>query len=142
MKTFMLKKEEVQRDWYVVDATGKTLGRLASEIAKILIGKHKPTYTPHVDNGDFVIVINAEKIHVTGKKLDKKIYYKHTGYMGHLKETTLKEMLQKKPEEVIKLAVRGMLPKNKLRDRRMKRLKVYAAPTHPHSAQNPKPLEL
>ena len=142
MKTFMLKKEEVQREWYVVDATGKTLGRLASEIAKILIGKQKPTYTPHVDNGDFVVVINADKIHVTGKKLDKKVYYKHTGYMGHLKETTLREMLQKKPEEVIRLAVRGMLPKNKLRDRRMKRLKVYAAPEHPHSAQNPKPLEL
>jgi len=142
MKTFMLKKEEAQREWYVVDATGKTLGRLASEIAKILIGKHKPTYTPHVDNGDFVVVINADKIHVTGKKLDKKVYYKHTGYMGHLKETTLREMLQKKPEEVIRLAVRGMLPKNKLRDRRMKRLKVYAAPEHPHAAQNPKPLEL
>ena len=142
MKTFMLKKEEVQREWYVVDATGKTLGRLASEIAKILIGKHKPTYTPHVDNGDFVVVINADKIHVAGKKLDKKVYYKHTGYMGHLKETTLREMLQKKPEEVIRLAVRGMLPKNKLRDRRMKRLKVYATPEHPHSAQNPKPLEL
>ncbi len=142
MKTFMLRKEDVQRDWYVVDATGKTLGRLASEIARILMGKHKPTYTPHVDNGDFIIVVNAEKIHVTGKKLDKKIYYKHTGYMGHLKETTLREMLQKKPEEVIRLAVRGMLPKNKLRDRRMKRLKVYAGPEHPHAAQNPKPLEL
>jgi large subunit ribosomal protein L13 len=142
MKTFMLRKEDVQREWYVVDAAGKTLGRLASEIAKILIGKHKPTYTPHVDNGDFVVVVNAEKIHVTGKKLDKKIYYKHTGYMGHLKETTLREMLKKKPEEVIRLAVRGMLPKNKLRDRRMKRLKVYAGPEHPHAAQNPKPLEL
>ncbi|MEO2068780.1 MAG: 50S ribosomal protein L13 [Desulfurobacteriaceae bacterium] len=142
MKTFMLRKEDVQRDWYVVDATGKTLGRLASEIAKILMGKHKPTYTPHVDNGDFVVVVNAEKIFVTGKKLEKKIYYKHTGYMGHLKETTLKEMLQKKPEEVIRLAVRGMLPKNKLRKRRMKRLKVYAGPNHPHTAQNPKPIEL
>jgi len=142
MKTFMLRKEDVQREWYLVDATGKTLGRLASEIAKILMGKHKPTYTPHVDGGDFVVVINAEKIHATGKKLDKKIYYKHTGYPGGLKETTLKEMLQKKPEEVIRLAVRGMLPKNKLRDRRMKRLKVYAGPEHPHAAQNPKPLEL
>ena len=141
MKTFMLKKEEVQREWYVVDATGKTLGRLASEIAKILIGKQKPTYTPHVDNGDFVVVINADKVYVTGKKLNEKVYYKHTGYTGHLKETTLKEMLQKKPEEVIRLAVKGMLPKNKLRDRRMKRLKVYAASEHPHSAQNPKPLE-
>jgi len=142
MKTFMLRKEDVQRDWYLVDATGKTLGRLASEIAKILMGKHKPTYTPHVDNGDFVVVVNAEKIHVTGKKLEKKIYYWHTGYPGGLKSATLKELLQKKPTEVIRLAVRGMLPKNKLRDRRMKRLKVYAGPEHPHKAQNPKPLEL
>ncbi len=142
MKTFMQRKEDVQREWYLVDATGKTLGRLASEIAKILMGKHKPTYTPHVDGGDFVVVVNAEKIHATGKKLDKKIYYKHTGYPGGLKETTLREMLQKKPEEVIRLAVKGMLPKNKLRDRRMKRLKVYAGPEHPHKAQNPKPLEL
>ena len=142
MKTFMLRKEDVQRDWYLVDATGKTLGRLASEIAKILMGKHKPTYTPHVDNGDFVVVVNAEKIHVTGKKLEKKIYYWHTGYPGGLKSATLKELLRKKPAEVIRLAVRGMLPKNKLRDRRMKRLKVYAGPEHPHKAQNPKPLEL
>jgi large subunit ribosomal protein L13 len=142
MKTFMQKKEEVQRDWYLVDATGKTLGRLASEIAKILIGKHKPTYTPHVDGGDFVVVINAEKIHVTGKKLNQKVYYRHTLYPGGLKETTLRKMLQEKPEEVIRLAVRGMLPKNKLRDRRMKRLKVYAGPEHPHAAQNPKPIEL
>jgi len=141
MKTFMQRKEDVQRDWFIVDATGKTLGRLATEIAKILMGKHKPTYTPHVDGGDFVVVVNAEKVFVTGKKLNNKIYYKHTGYMGHLKETTLKEMLAKKPEEVIRLAVRGMLPKNKLRDRRMKRLKVYAGPEHPHKAQNPKPLE-
>ncbi|MEO2066407.1 MAG: 50S ribosomal protein L13 [Desulfurobacteriaceae bacterium] len=142
MKTFMQRKEDVQRDWYLVDATGKTLGRLASEIAKILMGKHKPTYTPHVDGGDFVVVVNAEKIFVTGKKLDKKIYYKHTLYPGGLKETPLRKMLQEKPEEVIRLAVRGMLPKNKLRDRRMKRLKVYAGPEHPHKAQNPKPIEL
>jgi large subunit ribosomal protein L13 len=142
MRTYMQKKEEVQRDWYLVDATGKTLGRLASEIAKLLMGKHKPTYTPHVDGGDFVVVVNAEKIHVTGKKLDKKIYYKHTLYPGGLKETPLRKMLQEKPEEVIRLAVRGMLPKNKLRDRRMKRLKVYAGPEHPHKAQNPKPIEL
>ncbi|SMP08577.1 LSU ribosomal protein L13P [Desulfurobacterium pacificum] len=142
MKTFMQRKEDVQREWYIVDATGKTLGRLATEIAKVLMGKHKPTYTPHVDGGDFVVVVNAEKVFVTGKKLTDKIYYKHTGYMGHLKETTLKEMLEKKPEEVIRLAVRGMLPKNKLRDRRMKRLKVYAGPEHPHKAQNPKPLEV
>ncbi|RUM88934.1 MAG: 50S ribosomal protein L13 [Thermovibrio sp.] len=142
MKTFMQRKEDVQREWYVVDATGKTLGRLASEIAKILIGKHKPAYTPHVDGGDFVVVINAEKIHATGRKFDKKVYYWHTGYPGGLKKATLRELLQKKPEEVIRLAVRGMLPKNKLRDRRMKRLKVYAGPEHPHKAQNPKPLEL
>jgi large subunit ribosomal protein L13 len=142
MRTFMQKKEEVKRDWYLVDATGKTLGRLATEIAKILIGKHKPTYTPHVDGGDFVVVVNADKIHVTGKKLEQKVYYKHTLYPGGLKETKLKDMLKEKPEEVIKAAVRGMLPKNKLRDRRMKRLKVYAGPNHPHEAQNPKPLEL
>jgi len=142
MRTFMQRKEDVQRDWYLVDATGKTLGRLASEIAKILMGKHKPTYTPHVDGGDFVVVVNAEKIHVTGKKLDRKIYYKHTLYPGGLKETPLRKMLQEKPEEVIRLAVRGMLPKNRLRDRRMKRLKVYAGPEHPHKAQNPKPIEL
>jgi len=138
----MLKKEDVKRDWYIVDAAGKTLGRLATEIAKILMGKHKVTYTPHVDNGDFVIVINADKIHVTGKKLDKKIYYKHTGYFGHLKEETLRQKLQKKPEELIYLAVKGMLPKNKLRKEMLKRLKVYAGPEHPHKAQNPKPLEV
>ncbi len=142
MKTFMLRKEDVKRDWYLVDATGKTLGRLASEIAKILMGKNKPTYTPHVDSGDFVVVVNAEKVFTTGRKLEQKKYYRHTGYFGHLKETTLKEMLEKKPEEVIRLAVRGMLPKNKLRDRRMKRLKVYAGPEHPHSSQKPKPIEL
>jgi len=141
-KTFMLKKEDVKRDWYIVDAAGKTLGRLATEIAKILMGKHKVTYTPHVDNGDFVIVINADKIHVTGKKLDKKIYYKHTGYFGHLKEETLRQKLQKKPEELIYLAVKGMLPKNKLRKEMLKRLKVYAGTEHPHKAQNPKPLEV
>jgi large subunit ribosomal protein L13 len=142
MKTFMLRKEDVKRDWFLVDAEGKTLGRLASEIARILMGKHKPTYTPHVDGGDFVVVVNAEKVRVTGKKLEKKIYYRHTGYMGHLKETKLKDMLKEKPEEVIRLAVRGMLPKNRLRKHRMKRLKVYAGPSHPHTAQKPKPLEL
>ena len=142
MKTFKLRKEDVKRDWFLVDAEGKTLGRLASEIARILMGKHKPTYTPHVDGGDFVVVVNAEKVRVTGKKLKKKIYYRHTGYMGHLKETKLKDMLKEKPEEVIRLAVRGMLPKNRLRKHRMKRLKVYAGPSHPHTAQKPKPLEL
>jgi len=142
MKTYMQKKDEVKREWFLVDATGKTLGRLASQIAKILMGKHKPTYTPHVDGGDFVVVINADKIYVSGKKLDNKIYYKHTLYPGGLKETPLRRMLAEKPEEVIRLAVRGMLPKNKLRDRRMKRLKVYAGAEHPHGAQNPKPIEL
>jgi large subunit ribosomal protein L13 len=141
-KTFMLRKEDVKRDWYIVDAAGKTLGRLATQIAKILMGKHKVTYTPHVDNGDFVVVINADKIHVTGKKLDKKIYYRHTGYFGHLKEETLRQKLERKPEEVLFLAVRGMLPKNKLRKRMLKRLKIYAGNEHPHKAQNPKPLEI
>ncbi len=141
-KTFMLRKEDVKRNWYIVDAAGKTLGRLATQIAKILMGKHKVTYTPHVDNGDFVVVINADKIHVTGKKLDKKMYYRHTGYFGHLKEETLRQKLERKPEEVLFLAVRGMLPKNKLRKRMLKRLKIYAGNEHPHKAQNLKPLEI
>ncbi len=142
MKTFMLRKEDVQRQWFLVDASGKTLGRLASEIAKILMGKHKPTYTPHTDCGDFVVVINAKDINVTGKKLDKKMYYKHTLYPGGLKQKRLKDLLNENPEEAIRLAVRGMLPKNRLRDRRMKRLKVYAGSAHPHEAQNPKPLDI
>ncbi len=142
MKTFSAKPHEVQREWYVVDATGKTLGRLASEIAKILRGKHKPIYTPHVDCGDFVIVVNADKIRVTGRKLDQKIYYRHSGYPGGLKSITLRDQLARHPERVIELAVRGMLPRNRLGRRMIKKLKVYASPDHPHQAQQPKPLDL
>ncbi|NOZ72946.1 MAG: 50S ribosomal protein L13 [Chloroflexi bacterium] len=141
-KTFSAKPHEIERQWYVVDAQGKTLGRLATEIAKILRGKHKPIFTPHVDCGDYVIVINADKIHVTGKRLDQKIYYRHSGYIGGLKEVTLRRMLETHPERVIQLAVKGMLPKNRLGRKMYKKLKVYAAPTHPHQAQQPQPLEL
>jgi len=141
-KTYMAKPGEVTREWYVVDASGKTLGRLATEIARILRGKHKPQYTPHVDVGDFVIVINAEKIAVTGRKLDQKRYYRHSGYPGGLHSITLRRMLEKHPERVIRLAVKGMLPKNRLGRRMLKKLKVYAGPEHPHQAQQPKPLDL
>lgn len=141
-KTFSAKPHEIERQWYVVDAQGKTLGRLATEIAKILRGKHKPIFTPHVDCGDYVIVINADKIHVTGKRLDQKIYYRHSGYIGGLKEVTLRRMLETHPERVIQLAVKGMLPKNRLGRKMYKKLKVYAAPSHPHQAQQPQPLEL
>ncbi len=142
MKTYSAKPNEIEREWYVVDATGKTLGRLASEIAKILRGKHKPIYTPHVDCGDFVIVVNADKVRVTGRKLDQKIYYRHSGYPGGLKSISLRDQLARHPERVIQLAVRGMLPKNRLGRRMIKKLKVYASPEHPHQAQQPKPLEL
>jgi len=142
VKTYSAKPNEIEREWYVVDATGKTLGRLASEIAKILRGKHKPIYTPHVDCGDFVIVVNADKIRVTGRKLDQKIYYRHSGYPGGLKSIPLRDQLARHPERVIQLAVRGMLPKNRLGRRMIKKLKVYASPEHPHQAQQPKPLEL
>jgi large subunit ribosomal protein L13 len=142
MKTFRIKPEEVERKWWVVDAEGKVLGRLASEIAKILRGKHKPYYQPDVDCGDFVIVVNAEKVRVTGKKLDQKIYYRHSGYPGGLKARTLKWMLENKPEEVIRLAVKRMLPKNRLGHRMLKKLKVYRGPQHPHQAQKPEPLEV
>ncbi|RME11745.1 MAG: 50S ribosomal protein L13 [Ardenticatenia bacterium] len=142
MKTISIKPEEVQREWWVVDAEGKTLGRLATQIATILRGKHKPYYTPHVDCGDYVIVINAEKVAVTGNKLDQKIYYRHSGYPGGLKQRTLREQLQRHPELVIEKAVKGMLPKNRLGRKMFKKLKVYAGPEHPHQAQQPKPLEL
>ena len=142
MKTYTVKAAEIKQEWFVVDAAGKTLGRLASEIAQILRGKHKPTYSPHLDCGDFVIVVNADKIHVTGQKLDKKIYYRHSGYPGGLKEVSLRRQLEKHPDRVITAAVKGMLPKNRLGRRMIKKLKVYAAPTHPHEAQQPKPLEL
>ena len=140
MKSFIAKPAEVERKWYVVDAEGKTLGRLASEVASILRGKKKPTYTPHVDCGDYVIVVNAEKIAVTGKKLDQKIYYRHSEYVGGMKETTLKEMLAKHPERVIEHAVKGMLPKGPLGREMYKKLFVYAGPDHKHAAQKPEAL--
>ncbi|HID31664.1 MAG TPA: 50S ribosomal protein L13 [Desulfobacterales bacterium] len=142
MKTYSVKKGEITREWFVVDAEGKTLGRLASEIAKILKGKHKPIYTPHLDVGDYVIVINADKVRVTGKKLQQKIYYRHSGYPGGLKSMPLAEMLRRHPTRVLELAVRGMLPKNRLGRAMIKKLKVYASPTHPHQAQRRKKLEL
>lgn len=140
MKTFSAKKEEVERKWYVVDAQGKVLGRLASEVAKVLRGKHKPIFTPHVDTGDHVIIINAGKVKLTGRKLDEKLYYRYSGYPGGLKSITSKKLLQSKPERVIELAVKGMLPKNKLGRSTIKKLKVYAGPDHPHAAQRPEPL--
>lgn len=142
MKTFSAKPAEVQREWWVVDAEGQTLGRLATQIVAILRGKHKPIYTPHVDTGDFVIVINAEKIGVTGDKLDQKTYYQYSGYPGGLKERTLRTQLQRAPERVIEAAVRGMLPKTTLGRAMFRKLKVYAGPTHPHAAQQPKPLSI
>ncbi|MCP4164613.1 MAG: 50S ribosomal protein L13 [Chloroflexi bacterium] len=141
-KTFSAKANEIERDWFVVDAEGKTLGRLATEVAKVLRGKHKPIFTPHVDCGDYVVIINAEKIHVTGKRLDQKIYYRHSGYIGGLTETSLRTMLERHPERVLELAVKGMLPKNRLGRKMYKKLKVYASPTHPHAAQQPQPLDL
>jgi large subunit ribosomal protein L13 len=140
MKTFSAKAHEVNRDWYVVDAEGKTLGRLASEVARRLRGKHKPVYTPHVDTGDYIIVVNADKVHVTGKKASDKIYYHHTGYIGNLKSATFDQMQAKVPGRVIELAVKGMLPKNPLGRAMYRKLKVYAGPDHNHSAQQPKPL--
>ena len=140
MKTFMASPATIDRKWYVVDATGMTLGRLASEVAKVLRGKNKPIFTPHIDTGDYVIVINAEKIAVTGKKLDQKIYYHHSDYVGGMKETTLREKLAKKPESVIELAVKGMLPKGPLGRQMLKKLHVYAGPEHKHEAQKPEVL--
>lgn len=140
MKTYMANPDKIERKWYVVDAEGATLGRLASEIAKVLRGKNKPEYTPHIDTGDYVIVVNAEKIKVTGKKLDQKVYYRHSGYVGGIKETTLKEMLNKHPERVIEFAVKGMLPKGPLGRSMIKKLHVYAGPEHAQQAQ--KPVEL
>ena len=140
MKTFMASPATIDRKWYVVDATGMTLGRLASEIAKVLRGKNKAIFTPHIDTGDYVIVINAEKIAVTGKKLDQKIYYHHSDYVGGMKETTLREKLAKKPESEIELAVKGMLPKGPLGRQMLKKLHVYAGPEHNHEAQKPEVL--
>ena len=137
MKSYIAKPAEVERKWYVIDAEDKTLGKIASEVASILRGKKKPIYTPHVDTGDYVIVINAEKVRVTGKKEEQKIYKNHSGYPGGLKETTLRELRAKKPEEIIRHAVKGMMPKGKLGRQMFKKLKVYAGPEHPHTAQNP-----
>lgn len=142
MRTFTAKQEEIERQWFVVDATDQTLGRLASKIAPILKGKHKPIYTPHLDCGDFVVVINADKVRVTGRKLDQKMYHRHSGYPGGLTSITLRSQLARFPERVIQSAVKGMLPKNRLGRRMMKKLKVYASDSHPHQAQQPKPLEL
>ena len=141
MKTYSAKPGEITREWYLVDAEGKTLGRLATQIADTLRGKRKPQYTPHVDTGDFVIVVNAEKIHVTGNKLDQKRYYRHSGYPGGLRSRTLREQLDRRPTEVLRVAVKGMLPKNRLARQQITKLKIYAGPEHPHEAQNPKPLE-
>jgi large subunit ribosomal protein L13 len=141
MKTYSAKPGEVTREWYLVDAEGKTLGRLATQIADTLRGKRKPQYTPHVDTGDFVIVVNAEKIAVTGNKLDQKRYYRHSGYPGGLRSRTLREQLDRRPTEVLRVAVKGMLPKNRLARQQITKLKIYAGPEHPHEAQNPKPLE-
>ena len=140
MNSFMANPAKVERKWYVVDATGYTLGRLASEVAKVLRGKNKPIFTPHVDTGDYVIVVNADKIKVTGKKLDQKIYYHHSDYVGGMKETTLREMLAKKPEKVVELAVKGMLPKGSLGREMFTKLHVYAGAEHPHAAQQPEAL--
>ena len=142
METFSAKADEIERRWFVVDATDIPLGRLASNVAAVIRGKEKPTYTPHVDTGDFVIVVNAEKIHVTGKKLDEKMVRWHTGYPGGLKERTLREQLERRPTEVVRKAVKGMLPKNRLASAQIRKLKVYAGPEHPHTAQSPKTLEL
>jgi large subunit ribosomal protein L13 len=141
MKTYVATAANRQRDWYVVDAEGKTLGRLATQLANALRGKGKPEYTPHVDTGDFVIVINAEKIHVTGDKLASKRYWRHSGYPGGIKSRTLGEQLERRPEEVIRKAVKGMLPRNRLARQQLRKLKVYAGPDHPHQAQQPDSLE-
>ena len=142
MKSYMASPSDVERKWYVVDAEGKTLGRLASEIANVLRGKNKPIYTPHIDTGDYVIVVNAEKVVTTGKKLNQKIYYHHSDYVGGMKETTLKDMLQKKPEYVMTHAVKGMLPKGPLGRQMLKKLHVYAGPEHNHAAQKPETLDI
>jgi large subunit ribosomal protein L13 len=142
MKTYVATPADRQRDWYVVDAEGQTLGRLATRIADVLRGKRKPEYTPHVDTGDFVVVVNAEKIRVTGKKMEQKRYWRHSGYPGGIKSRTLAEMLDRRPEEVIRKAVKGMLPRNRLARKQLTKLKVYAGPDHPHTAQQPKQMEI
>ena len=142
MKTFSAKPAEVKRDWYVVDATDRTLGRLASEIARRLRGKHKPEYTPHVDTGDYIVVVNAEKVRLSGNKSEQKVYYHHTGHIGHMKSASFHQMIDRHPERVLQLAVKGMMPKNALGRAMLRKLKVYAGPEHVHSAQQPSPLAL
>ncbi|MDX1777839.1 MAG: 50S ribosomal protein L13 [Thermodesulfobacteriota bacterium] len=142
MATFSAKRKEIERSWFLVDAENKVLGRLAAKVAAVLRGKHKPVFTPHVDTGDFVIVINADKIHLTGTKLDNKMYYRHSGYPGGIKGVSAGEMLEKKPEAIIQHAVKGMLPKNKLGRQQLKKLKVYAGTEHPHESQMPQELKL
>jgi large subunit ribosomal protein L13 len=142
MKTFVAKEEDVAKKWYVVDAKDKVLGRLATQIAMRLRGKHKPIFTPHADTGDFVVVLNADKVALTGKKWGKKIYYHHTGYVGGLKQITAEKLLEKKPEDLVRFAVRGMLPKNSLGRRQLKKLKIYVGTDHPHEAQQPEVLEI
>lgn len=141
-KTYTTKPADITRKWYIVDAQGKTLGRLATRVATILKGKHKPEYSPHMDVGDFVVIINADKIHVTGRKMDQKIYYRHSGYPGGLSEITLRNQLVRYPTRAVELAVRGMLPKNRLGRKMLRKLKIYASPEHPHAAQKPEILEL
>jgi large subunit ribosomal protein L13 len=142
MKSYMARPQEVERKWYVVDAEGQTLGRLATEIARILRGKNKPQYTPHVDTGDFVVVVNAEKVVVTGKKAEQKVYRRHSGYPGGLKETSYEQMMERRPTEILRRAVKGMMPKNRLARQQLRKLKIYAGPEHPHAAQNPQRLEV
>ena len=142
MKSYMARPLEVGRKWYVVDAEGQTLGRLATEVARILRGKNKPQYTPHVDTGDFVVVVNAEKVVVTGRKAEQKVYRRHSGYPGGLKTTTYEQMLERKPTEILRRAVRGMMPKTRLARQQLRKLKIYAGPEHPHAAQNPQQYEV
>ena len=142
MKSYMARPLEVERKWYVVDAEGKTLGRLASEIARVLRGKNKPQYTPHVDVGDFVVVVNAEKVVVTGRKAEQKVYRRHSGYPGGLKETSYEQMMERRPTEILRRAVKGMMPKNRLARQQLRKLKIYAGPEHPHEAQDPQPYEV
>jgi large subunit ribosomal protein L13 len=141
-KTYVVKEADIERKWILVDASGQNLGRLASRIAQVLRGKHKPTYSPHLDGGDYVVVVNADKIAVTGRKLDQKMYYRHTGYPGGIRETNLRGLLARHPTHALKFAVRGMLPKNRLGRRMIKKLKIYAGPEHPHQAQQPEAVEL
>ncbi len=142
MKSYMARPREVERKWRLIDAERQTLGRLATEIARLLRGKDKPQYTPHVDTGDFVVVVNAEKVAVTGRKAEQKVYYRHSGYPGGLKETSYEEMLERKPTEILRRAVKGMMPKTRLGRQQLKKLKIYAGPEHPHEAQRPEPYEV